>query len=244
MNFEIWAASGITFIICVGAAALYIRIFYTRLLDRRIEAFQSGLIERHVQEVQNMYRQMRGWRHDYKNHIQTMQAYLEMQELGKLKSYLAELNEDLNTVDRVVKTGNIMLDAMLNSKLSLAKSQNIRVEATAKVPEKLKVSEVDLSIVLGNLMDNAMEACLKLENAEDGFIRVYIDTVRGSLYIYVINSVNETLKRRAGTYMSTKRGREHGFGLMRIDRVVEKYHGFLERQHEEGVFATEILLPI
>lgn len=219
------------------------RLYLIYLADRRIGAYQNELLEKHFEEVQNMYRQTRGWRHDYRNHIQTMKAYLSMNELDKLAAYLGELDQDLTMVDTVVKTGNIMIDAVLNSKLSLAKSKKIQLEAKAVVPEHLNISEVDVSVILGNLLDNAMEACGKVEE-ERRFLRVYIDVLKGQLYIYVMNAVNEKPRRQGQGYLSTKSGREHGFGLMRIDKVVEKYHGYLERQDEEGVFATEIMLPL
>lgn len=190
-----------------------------------------------------MYQQTRGWRHDYRNHIQTMKAYLAMDELDKLSDYLGELDKDLTNVDTVLKTGNVMIDAILNSKLSLAKSKKIQISAKAIVPKKLNISEVDLSIILGNLMDNAMEACDKVQE-EERFIRVYIDILKGQLYIYVMNAVNNKLTRRGKRYLSTKSGKHHGFGLMRMDNVVKKYDGYLERQNEEGVFATEIMLPL
>ena len=78
-----------------------------------------------------MYRQIRGWRHDYRNHIQTMKAYAAQGDLEAIKTYLDALDTDLNTVDTVIKTGNAMTDAILNSKISLAKSKGIRVLADA-----------------------------------------------------------------------------------------------------------------
>lgn len=267
------------------AAALFLgllfggRAYLVRLVDRRIDHYQSDLLEKHCEEVENMYRQTRGWRHDYHNHIQTMKAYLTMGETERLGEYLDRLDEDLTSVDTVVKTGNVMIDAVLNSKLSLARTKSIRVEAKAIVPAGLDISDIDLSLIIGNLMDNAMEACLQIEETEKRFIRVYIDTIKGQLYIYVMNAVNgrpvkkrressreessrkksrrecfrgKRLRReensreesRAAEYRSTKEGRVHGFGLMRIDRVVERYKGYIDRQDEENVFATEVLLPL
>lgn len=224
-------------------AVMGIRGYMIKLVDRRIAAYQNDLMEKHCEEVQHMYQQTRGWRHDYRNHIQTMKAYLTMDELDKLSDYLGELDTDLTTVDTVIKTGNIMIDAILNSKLSLAKSKNIQVHAKAIVPEKLNISEVDLSIILGNLMDNAMEACDKVQE-DKRFIRVYIDILKGQLYIYVMNAVNEKLTRQGKRYLTTKNSQNHGFGLLRMDNVVKKYQGYLDRQDEEGVFATEIMLPL
>ena len=226
---------------------LGIKHYIENMVDKRISAYQSDLLEKHCEEVENMYRQTRGWRHDYHNHIQTMKAHLVMGELAKLEEYLNELDTDLTTVDTVIKTGNVMMDAILNSKISLAKARGIRIDAKAVVPKELAISEVELSLIVGNLMDNAMEACMKITEEERRFIRVYIDILKGQLYIYVMNSVEGTPKRSGKIYLSTKNAKEgsyHGFGLMRIDKVVERYHGYLERQDEEGVFATEVMLPL
>lgn len=227
-----------------GAALLVLicRAVFIRLVDKRIAAYQNDLVEKHYEEVENMYRQVRGWRHDYKHHIQTMKAHLAMGQYEELDSYLNELDEDLMTVDTVIKTGNVRIDAALNSKLALAKAKGIRVNAKATVPGKLMIKEVDLCVIIGNLLDNAIEACA-MEEKEKQFIRVYIDILKEQLYIYVSNSMANNIRRQGGQYLSTKRG-NHGFGLMRIDRVVKKYGGFLNRQHEEGVFATEIMLPL
>lgn len=92
--------------------------------------------------MDNIYRQMRGWRHDYHNHIQAMLALTDKPE--ELRSYLWKLNDDLTTVDTVLKTGNVMVDAILNSKLSLIKSKHIAVNAKASVPSTLRISEIDL----------------------------------------------------------------------------------------------------
>lgn len=233
----------LTVSVLLTTSILAMRLYLRNLADRRILAYQNDLMEKHCAEVENMYRQTRGWRHDYRSHIQTMKAHLEHGELKELAQYLEELSIDLTTVDTVIKTGNVMMDAILNSKLSLAKNRHIAVNAKAVVPAKLTISEVDLCVILGNLLDNAMEACLKMQE-EKRFIRVYIDMMKGQLYIYVMNALSGTPKRFGKIYLTAKDGSKHGFGLLRIDRVVEKYHGYLERQHEEGVFATEILLPL
>ena len=149
-----------------------IRWYVKRTIRQQIVDYQDDLLEKHCEEVENMYRQMRGWRHDYHNHIQTMKAYLTMGQLEDLNRYFQELDQDLTTVDTVIKTGNVMIDAILNSKLSLAKDKNIRIEAKAIVPADLQVSEVDLSLIIGNLLDNAMEACMKRKNLS-GFTLIF-----------------------------------------------------------------------
>ena len=131
-------------------------------IEKQLDRYQRELIETHYQEVENMYRQMRGWRHDYRNHIQAMKAYAANGDLDTIRAYLDMLDTDLNTVDTVVKTGNSMADAILNSKISLAQSKDIPVSVEAHIPVKLKMSELDLCCIIGNLFDNAIEASMAL----------------------------------------------------------------------------------
>ena len=231
-------------IVILSAAILLFRIYIQRLVDKRISAYQNDLITKHCDEVENIYRQMRGWRHDYHNHIQTMKAHLALNQFAELQVYLDKLDTDLTTVDTVLKTGNVMVDAILNSKISLARSKNININAKAAVPGDLDVSEIDLCIIIGNLLDNAMEACLKQQDESDRFIRVYIGKLKEQLYISVSNSVGGEIRKSGKAYISTKNSATHGFGLMRVDRIAEKYSGYVNRQNEEGVFATEIMLPL
>lgn len=215
---------------------------FGKAMDRRIAAYQNDLIRKHCSEVENMYRQVRGWRHDYHSHIQTMLALVDKPE--QMRSYLLTLNEDLTTVDTVIKTGNVMVDAVLNSKLSLIKAKNITVNAKAVVPANLSISDVDLCVIIGNLLDNAMEACEKQEEASERFIRVFIGVLKKQLYISVMNSVGGEVKKEGKLYVSTKTYGSHGFGLMRVDRIAEKNGGYVNRQNEPGVFATEVMLPL
>lgn len=238
-------------VLCIAGAALLIlvcRMIFYALVDKRISAYQNDLIHKHCEEVENMYRQMRGWRHDYKHHIQTMKAHVAMGQYRELEGYLNELDSDLTAVETVIKSGNVRIDAVLNSKLALAKARGVDVNAKAIVPKELSIGEVDLCVIIGNLLDNAIEACVKCENKEKQFIRVYIDIFKKHLYIYVSNSMTNDIRVQGGRYLSTKMGGNkrgsHGFGLIRADRVVRKYGGHLNRQHEEGVFATEIMLPL
>jgi len=210
-------------------------------IDKRIAAFQNDLMDKHITEVEHIYSQMRGWRHDYHNHIQKLKAHLHLSQYNEIGEYLSELDKDLTNVDTIIKTGNVMADAILNSKLSLASTKDINITAKAIVPKTLPFSEVDLCVIIGNLLDNATEACQKLLPNER-FIRLYIAVMKGQLYISVSNSCAE-VKRSGKTFQSTKE-KEGGFGLLRIDKIAQKYDGFINRQHEEGVFVTEVMLPL
>lgn len=230
-------------VLLLGILVLLVRYWLIRQVDRRISNYQNDLLNRHIEEVEQMYRQVRGWRHDYRNHIQVMKVHLDAGRYNDLDHYLQLLGKDLASVDTVLKTGNVMVDAILNSKLNLAASQNIAVNAKATVPPTLSVEPMDICVILGNLMDNAIEACMRITDPEKRFIRVYMGTHKGQFYISVTNSASE-FRKKGQIYLSTKAHGEHGLGLMRIDHITMKYGGAVNRQSEEGVFATEILLPI
>lgn len=209
-----------------------------RLLEKRVAAYQDDLIEKHFEEVQSIYDKMRGWRHDYHNHIQALLALVGDDE--RTRDYLWKLNKDLTEVDTVVKTGNVTVDAILNSKLTLIKSKAIPVDAVAKVPDDLKISEIDLCAIIGNLLDNAIEAVLPLP-PESRFIRIYIGMLKSQLYISVTNSTASEPRKIGEKYVSTK-GEGRGVGLMRVDSIARRNGGTVNRQNESGVFATEVLL--
>ncbi len=217
-------------------------LFLDKIIDRRIARYQSDLLATHYAEVENMYRQTRGWRHDYRNHIQVLKNYAEMGDMEAVKGYLDELAEDLNTVDMALKTGNKMTDVILNSKISLARSKEIQVRADAHVPMTLTTAQIDLCIILGNLFDNAIEACLQLPGKER-MIRIYMEMKNTQLYISFTNTTaQKKQKKENGRFASTK-GSGHGYGLVRIDTIIERYQGYIRRGSEDGAFTTEILLP-
>lgn len=215
---------------------------FTKLIDRRISGYQRELLNTHYAEVENMYRQTRGWRHDYRSHIQTLKAHAASGDMEALRAYLDELDTDLRTVDTVIKTGNSMADAILNSKISLARSRKINVVADAHIPFALKISDIDLCVIIGNLFDNAIEASMALPE-EQRMIRVYMDMKNTQLYISVTNlTARKKQQKIAGRFLSTN-GNGRGFGLIRIDNIIRRLDGYINRNSEDGAFTTEILLP-
>lgn len=110
------------------------------------------------------------------------------------------------------------------------------------LPKETTVTDIDLCVVIGNLIDNAVESCEKVPK-EQQFIRLYIGQFKEQLYISVSNATNETVRKLDEEYITHKRG-NHGHGLKRINLIVEKYDGFINRKNEAGVFVTEIMLPL
>lgn len=209
-----------------------------KLIAKRVASFENEIMQKYYAEVENMYSKMRGWRHDYRHHIQAMKVHAAHGEYEEIDKYLDMLDDDLTNVETVIKTGNRMADAILNSKLSLAMEREIRVKAEAQIPVSLNVSELDLCIIIGNLLDNAIDACMELP-PEERLIRIYMEMKGNYLYLALTNTAGGQKKK---SFASTK-GEGHGFGISRIDAIVKKYGGYVTRASEDEAFSTEVLLP-
>lgn len=216
--------------------------FFQNRLHKKLAAYQREIMETHYRETETMYQEMRGWRHDFRNHLQLLKSYAQKGDLDAVQAYLAELEQDLSRVDPAVKTGNTMADAILNSKISLARSKGVPVRADARIPVKLSISDLDLCVILGNLFDNAIEASLALPE-DKRMIRVYMDMKGTQLYISFTNFTAADKQRKIGRRFATTKGEGHGLGLVRIDNIIDRLDGYLSRNSEDGAFTTEILLP-
>ena len=217
-------------------------MLFQKWIDKRIEAYQSDLIRKYCDEVESMYTKMRGWRHDYHNHIQAIQASMALEKYDEVNTYLRQLNDDLAGVDTVIKTGRVMVDAILNGKLNIAAQNNIAVNAKARIPEKTPVTDVDLCVIIGNLLDNAVDENKKLPQ-NDRFIRIYIGQKNTQFYLAFTNAAGRKQERHGSLFASSK-GASHGFGLARVESIVKKYGGLFSADSEEGGFTAEILIPL
>ena len=228
----------------IFVAAVVVVFIIERIIRKRYEEYsmnyQNKLLKNQVEEVQHIYMTMRGWRHDYHSHLQSLKVKLNQGQIEEAAKYLNELEEDLDDIHQLVESGNVNVDAILNSKLSLAIEQEIDVNVKVAIPDKLPLSDIDCCVLLGNLIDNAIEACEKVE--ENKFIRLYIGIYKKQLYMSITNATNEVVRKFDEEYISKKRG-NHGHGLKRINKVVEKYNGYINRKNEPGVFVCEIMLP-
>lgn len=240
-------------LIMVFIIILIFSVLVTHLLTRHKDEkwvfdFQDSILKKQRDEVENVYNTMRGWRHDYHNHMQALKAYLSMKQYDEIGNYLNHLEEDLDSIDIAIRTGNTSVNAILSSKISIAERQGIEVNCKATVPNQLKISDVHLCAVIGNLLDNAIEACEKIKPPagaamQSRFIRVYIGLFKEQLYISVQNSTSATHRRKLTELITSKKG-EHGLGLKRVDKIVAQYDGYVNRKNEPGIFATEIMLPL
>lgn len=236
MTNMIWA--GILISIIVFGVFIYFR--QKKLID--YYKIQEKELDRYAIEVEAIYNQMRGIRHDYRNHLQVMNTLINNQRINELDAYIKQLTNELNQVDTIIQTGNTMIDAIVNTKLTTAKNKGIELFATAIAPKVLSIEHVDLAIILGNLLNNAIEATSKeTDKLDEQFIRLYIAPMKQTLYISVTNTMSEN---PTPSFSSLKSVNRRGYGLSRINKAVEKYEGIVNRKWEEGVFATEVTLPL
>lgn len=208
---------------------------YLRLIE-----YQTVQSRQHLGEVQSIYREMRGYKHDFHHHLQALKGQLEAGETERALAYLEELDNQLLNVDTLLKTGNISLDAILSAKIAQAKAAQIAVTVKANVPDRLLLSDLELSIITGNLLDNAIEACL--ESQGERFLRVYMGMKNKMLYFSMLNSSGPKRQKKGTRFASRKEG-FHGFGLRRAEAILKEHGGWCKYNSEDGAFTSEFLVP-
>lgn len=202
--------------------------------------YQTEQSAKHLDEVRSIHREMRGYKHDFHNHLQTLKGQLEAGELERALAYIEQLDHQLMNVDTLLKTGNVSLDAILSAKIAQAKAEKIAVTVKANVPDSLTISDLELSIIVGNLLDNAIEACRAATG--DRFIRIFISMKRNMLYFSMLNTAG-TKQKKTGSLFATHKDGVHGFGLRRAEAILEQHGGWVKYNSENGAFTSEFLVP-
>jgi len=232
--------------VLLGCVILFevLGIFYQRNNELSMKLQESKLQQHHLENIESSMKTLREWKHDYHHHIQVMQILLENKKHLELQTYIAELNTNFMELTNMVSTGNPTLDAILSSKILVAKTYGITVDYTIFFPEKIPISQTDLCIVLGNLLDNAIESCRKPNLLELLYINITIKIHKKMLYIKISNSSNGEYIYDNGNLISTKKESNHGFGCKKIYQIVEELGGFCNFEPQENSFATTIIIPL
>ncbi len=206
----------------------------------KLVEYQTEQSEKHLNEVRSIHKEMRGYKHDFHHHLETLKGQLEAGEIDRACAYIEQLDNQLMNVDTLLKTGNVSLDAILSAKISQAKAENITVTVKANVPDKLTISDLELSIIIGNLLDNAIEACRTV--AGERFIRIFISMKGTMLYFSMLNAAGAKKKKTGALFVTHKDG-VHGFGLRRAEAILEEHGGWVKYNSEDGAFTSEFLVP-
>ena len=206
----------------------------------RLVEMQEEQARQHLEEVRSIHNEMRGYKHDFHHHLQALKGQLEAGQVDRAIAYLEQLDRSLQTVDTLLKTGNVTVDAILSAKLAQARAAGIAVTAEANLPPELSLTDLELSIVTGNLLDNAIEGCRSA--AGEKFLRLSLRMKGDMLYFYLLNSAGKKQKKVGSLFRTGKTG-AHGFGLHRAEAIVKQHGGWVKYNSEDGAFTSEFLVP-
>lgn len=207
------------------------------VLEHQLE----GLQER-IQEVEHLYDGIRGMKHDLKNYVYEVGLLAREGRFQEAAGYLDHMQQALDSLDLRYVTGNPVTDVVVNGKYCRAAKMGIDFECDFLFPKSLGISAFDLSIILNNALENALEACEKL--TEGAFIRLRSHVRQGMFILEVENSFNGILRTEGGSaFLTTKQERrDHGLGLKNIQNCAEKYYGCAECHVEGGVFRLAVMM--
>ncbi|HEX3039048.1 MAG TPA: ATP-binding protein [Caproiciproducens sp.] len=187
--------------------------------------------------------EVRSVRHDVRHFIGVLKRLSDEGKYEELNRFLSEYAEKAVPSPLPVFCENVVANSILGYYFLRFKECGIPFHCACYIPKQLSVSDSDLCVVLGNALENAMEACGKLENPEARFVSAEARTVNGQLLIKIANAYNGLLNQRDGHYISTKSGGLHGIGLQSIKKVVGAYKGFVKMEHSQTVFTLMAAFP-
>lgn len=197
--------------------------------------------------LEEQYRRSERVRHDLKNHILALSGLLEHKEWEKIKGYLKNM-EDSAGFQAEEATGNRIVDVLLSQKRKLAEEKNMTWEAEVQIPPLCGINEFDLCVLFGNILDNAVEACERLQHNQpycetQAFIRIQARAVKQFFLLEVRNSTDTAGQQKTGV-TGKENPEEHGIGLLNVRDVVQKYNGTMKIEIENGIFAIVVLVPL
>lgn len=219
-------------------------VFKYRDIEKRNEMLKlhEKLAEEHYLNIMSMVDKNRQLIHDMKNHLAVIREYAEEENSEGIKKYLDGMTPIFTSADMRVWTRQRILDLILSQKKQRAEMQGIRFEVQAEAIQELVLQDSEICSVFGNLLDNALEACEKIEDGSR-WIWVRIRCQRQMLFIEIANSISEVPHKKKGRFVSTKGNAvEHGYGLKSVERIVDQYEGMIVYNVDEAKFQVEISL--
>lgn len=217
---------------------------YDKLLKMLNEKHHAELVSQINMEYENqlkiMYQsqnRIRFLKHDMRNHIYKMQSLLSENKLKELEEYFNETQEYIKVQNQYVSSGNSDIDSLLNYKLYQAENIGTKFTTEIKLPEQININSFDINIVVGNLLDNAIEA---LNKTEDKKLDIIIKYHKGIINIKIRNTFDGVVLNNFLTRKGNKQN--HGFGILSIQNILNKYNGFLKTQYDERYFEASVIM--
>ena len=214
------------------------------------EKTQAGILmaEReyyHEQSVllQHNYEETRKFRHDIRNRLTVINELLATENYKKAIDYISLLSEKMEDTKMYSKTGNVAIDSIVNYKLTQANKYEIKVTSSITIPQDVEIEDDDIIVVMGNLLDNAIEAAEKC--SKNRYINLDIEYEKGCIIIDISNSFDGDVNVVNGK-LRTKKNDEllHGIGLTSVKETIEKYSGIANIEYEENDFKVKVILCV
>lgn len=237
-------------LICMGCAlAINILTFFlydkissllATQMEQRLAEEQIRFYEHQVQIMKTSLENMRMLRHDLKNKLSPLYSLAQAGQSEELLHQLSELTSFYGVNQEYVNSGNNTIDDIINFKLSSSRNLNISVSTDILIPEKLSLPTFDIVVILGNLLDNAIEA---VANTDERWIDIKLRYTKGRLIIEINNSYDGKVKKIGENFVSFKTDKEnHGFGLKSVQAALKNYDGALQISHNSNKFTVKALL--
>lgn len=213
---------------------------YEKQKNIELVEMQNRMLSKSLEDTERAFDLWRESIHNYKNNIITLAQLTEQGKTAEVKEYLKDEIQQLGIKMNYAMTGNKVIDAVLATKKNSAEHKGINFYANGNIPDKCVIDDIDFTNIIGNLLDNAIEAAEKVEN---GNVSIVIKPQKKFIIIKVKNSYDGNKNNELKT---TKKDKEyHGIGLKSIKRIVEKYQGEFELEFKEKeVEATALLLNV
>ncbi|MEY8575393.1 ATP-binding protein [Oscillospiraceae bacterium 21-37] len=203
----------------------------------KLKSEQAELLERDYTAVNRAYQVNAKLFHDLHNHIGVLRQFLAHEKYGEAVRYLDELQAPVRNLTATVWTGDETADYLINSKAAAAEADGIQFQAQVEFPRRTNIRSVDLCAILGNLLDNAIEAARRVENPERRTVALTIRRIHQMLVIKVENSFAASPVQENGELKTTKtEGGLHGWGLKSAQTAAEKYDGMVQAGVSGEVF--------
>ena len=203
------------------------------------------LLNRHAKEREAYDMEMRRLRHDIKNHMSSLLGMLQGDDAKQAEEYVRGMLQGVPEcrAEDISRTGNVIVDSLVNHKCGIARAEGTAFEASVFLPAELPFLGGHLTIVFGNLLDNALEACREVEEGKR-YVTLDASYEKEVLMIAVTNPYHgERRKNRAGKYVTTKKDRKsHGLGLSSVEQAVEAYRGQMNADGRDGVFRVSVVM--
>lgn len=213
----------------------YEKEYHNELLERQAEEYEEQLLQ-----TEELYQEMRTMKHEIKHFTGNMEELLRMERKEDIQEILDGIKERISKYEMLYFSGNPVLDSILNYICKKAEKQNLHIETDIRIPSDLPLKAIDMNIILGNLLENAMEA---VEHVSEKVIILQMKYEKEMLFIHTSNAYDGVYYKKGETYVTRKKNKNsHGIGLENVKRIVGKYNGSMQIKPLESEFVVDILM--